>query len=192
MFLPALPCFTAADAAALEGPAVPVFEDYVVRRQQMASLAGCQRCLLNRPQKSMMLRVAAGLADAGEQLAGTHVISLRNSPTKLSQKRRGAVRCPVAVGAISDDRPYRDPVPQVSVLGLWQIQLLPLEIDLRLPESVLLTRRGEIVPGDAIWHGAVLRNTATCILHDTCRQFGANCAWMSDSTMIRSFPKSAA
>ena len=80
LFLPALPCLASADAAALERPAVSVFDDDVIRRKQMARLAGCEHVFDDRPLCAMMSRIAAGSADADLELPGSDLVALWDRP----------------------------------------------------------------------------------------------------------------
>lgn len=87
MFLPALPCLPATDAAAFEEPAIAVFDHDIVSSQQMALFAGREFGPDNRPLQPVVSRIATGFTDADGKLPGAYGVSLRNRPYESLPKQ---------------------------------------------------------------------------------------------------------
>ena len=90
MFLPALPCLPATDAAALEEAAIAVFGRHVVPCKRMAELAEFELCDGEQPLYPVMRRVAASFPNASWHLAGQNALIGRNNPDeRVPEQMRG-------------------------------------------------------------------------------------------------------
>jgi hypothetical protein len=90
LFLPALPCLPATDAAALEEAAIAVFGRHVVPGKRMAELAEFELCDGEQPLYPVMRRVAASFPNASWHLAGQNALIGRNNPDeRVPEQMRG-------------------------------------------------------------------------------------------------------